>query len=97
MNSWIRCLCFVALSSTLLACSDGANPSLCKDICEQEVHCAQLRDKNTDHRLEECVAGCVALDRDLSGRKLVEDYVECVKQSGGSCEDHMQCTLSRHR
>lgn len=97
MQSWIPRLCVVALPLAFLACSDGASPSQCEDICEQEVRCAQLREKKTDRRLEECVAGCVALDRDISGRKLVEDYVECVKHTGGSCEERMQCTLSRPR
>ena len=94
---WILRLALVALPSALLACSDTGSSSTCEEICEQEVHCAQLRDKKTDNRLEECVAGCVALDRDIAGRKLVENYVECVKRTGGSCEERMQCTLSRPR
>jgi hypothetical protein len=86
----------VALAWALFGlCSCTSSQSArCKQVCQQETECAaegKVNDTDSPYDLDECVAACIALERDSASRHLVEEHVECAKKAAGSCEKLMQC------
>jgi hypothetical protein len=80
----------LALSS---ACSE-AKSERCKKVCQQETDCAEQRSRDGEtfpYDLDECIAACVGLERDSSGREKVEAHIECANSAGDSCEKLLTC------
>lgn len=66
----------------------------CKQVCQQETECAAERNINQEespYDLDECVAACINLERDIASRHIVEEHVECAKKAAGSCEQLKLC------
>lgn len=77
---------------TLAACSEPRSED-CKSVCQRETDCAEQQSnlvENYPYDLDECVAACVALERDKEGKLLVERHVECAKKAT-DCDELMEC------
>ncbi len=90
----MKLLYLVALMGFTLSSCTGAESERCKQVCQQETECAaerKINEEDSPYDLDECVAACIALERDSASRHLVEEHVECAKKAAGSCEKLMQC------
>lgn len=70
----------------------------CKDVCQRETECAEERskgDENFPYDLDECIAACVALERDSAGKPLVDKHYACAEMAGDDCEALMSCSTHR--
>ena len=75
------------------ACSEPKSER-CKRVCRLETDCAEARSQEGDtfpYDLDECIAGCVSLERDKSGRAKIDKHVECADQAGADCAKLMEC------
>ena len=66
----------------------------CRNVCQKEAECAENRldpDESIPYDLDECVAACVALERDTAGKRMVEQHIKCAEKAGDSCEALMEC------
>ncbi len=66
----------------------------CKSVCQQETECAEQKSnsgQNYPYDQEECIAGCVALEHDAEGKKIIEKHVACAQKAGSDCSALMRC------
>ncbi len=81
-------------SLPLLFSCTGPKSERCKQVCQLETDCAakrKLNEEEAPYDLDECVAACIALERDSASRHLVEEHVACAEAAAGSCEKLMEC------
>lgn len=84
----------LACALPLLPACTGQQSERCKQVCQQETDCATKRNVNEEdapYDLDECVAACINLERDIASRQIVEEHVECAKKAAGSCEALKLC------
>lgn len=83
-----------ALMGIGLSACTAPQSERCKKVCQLETECAaqpKIQRESIPYDLDECVAACIALERDSDGRHLVEQHVECTKKAEGSCDQLMKC------
>ena len=80
----------LACGISLAACPAGQS-TRCRDLCQTVVACVESLDKN-DVVIDEteCTITCTALERDIEGRKKVDDYATCVREAP-NCEAKLDC------
>ena len=86
-------ICLAAALPFMPACKEQQSER-CKQVCQQETECAaqrKINEEDSPYDLDECIAACIALERDSSSRHLVEEHVECAKTAAGNCEELMLC------
>jgi hypothetical protein len=95
MRSIVTLTLCLALSLPVVSSCSKTQDERCRTVCQRETDCAErrseLEDDNVPYDLDECVAACVALERDSAGKRLVEKHVECAQLAGESCEALMEC------
>ncbi len=94
--STMRVLLAAALGCTLVLMSacKGAQSERCKQVCQQETDCHAERNVNEEESpwdLDECIAACIALERDNASHKIVDDHIQCAKEAAGDCAKLMLC------
>lgn len=73
---------------------DEAQSERCRSVCQKEAVCAESRqdpEESIPYDYDECVAACVALERDTASKLLVDKHVACADEAGDSCEALMKC------
>lgn len=84
----------LACALPLLSACTGQQSERCKQVCQQETECAasrNVKEEDSPYDLDECVAACINLERDIASRHIVEEHVECAKKAAGSCEALKAC------
>ena len=88
-------LAVIALAIAALSGCSEAQSERCRDVCQQETECAaksgEASDDGFKYDQDECIAACVALERDPDGKMLVDKHIECAKKAGTSCASLLQC------
>jgi len=65
----------------------------CETVCRQEATCAEERENagtSYPYDKDECIAACVALERDVEGKIFVQHHVECAHQAT-TCNQLLLC------
>lgn len=90
----LQSLCLAIACLAACACSKPQSER-CRNVCQQESVCAagaaEASNDEFKYDQDECVAACVALERDSDGKQLVEKHVECAKKAGHDCQALMAC------
>ena len=85
----------LSLALSLVSSCSKTQDERCRTVCQRETYCAErrseLEDDNVPYDLDECVAACVALERDSAGKRSVDKHVDCAQKAGESCEALMEC------
>ena len=92
----MRVLLAISLACTLpfMSGCQGPQSERCKQVCQQATECATKRNINEEespYDLDECIAACIALERDSASRELVEEHIKCAKKAAGDCAQLMLC------
>jgi hypothetical protein len=76
---------WLLVAAVLVSCT--RNPrTRCQSTCVREAQCAdKLGPEGLEMDLASCIDTCHALERDGTGRKLVEAHVKCVDEAT-TCE-----------
>lgn len=81
------------LSTLAISACGEVRSQQCETVCIQEADCAEERENagtNYPYDKEECIAACVALERDVEGKKFVQHHVKCAKKAT-SCHQLLLC------
>lgn len=89
----VLALAVLGLSALATSACGEVRSQQCENVCVQEANCAEERENagtNYPYDKDECVAACVALERDVEGKKFVQHHIECA-QKATSCNQLLLC------
>lgn len=84
-------LAALAFAAFATGCSDERSQR-CREVCQLGERCAEATD-DPQYRFDEgeCTSACAFLEQDKKGKKIVEEYVACVKAAGADCDRIRAC------
>lgn len=87
----LRAVLVCAFAALVIGCP-APQSSRCKDVCRRMVMCIEALDRQ-DIAIDEneCTATCTTLERDVEGKKRVEEHAQCVDKADNDCEALLAC------